>query len=334
MSVDWFERLTGFRELGYHATRERLAVEGSTLTSRVNEKRYGVGELTLPTLAELRGRAPHPTGKRSTVTPLIGDARALHAEPEFHEATIQVASQFNVLEMTSPHVTPEDGVTRYEHDHTQGPACAMAAGAATIFRNYFADVDGQSGQTRDRQLNTLAGLGDAFSARLGRPVSDLWEMSNGYALCTPHGLSAVAELLNDCSDAERDELRGKLAIGLHRDVEVTDVAGANQTVSQAFCSALPVAYGVPSPDWEPFARLVLDACYESTLLTAAERAADGGSNVVLLTRVGGGVFGNHDAWIDDAIARALRIVEHRRLDVRLVSLGAVHDSFARIAREW
>ncbi|WP_198538991.1 hypothetical protein [Mycolicibacterium wolinskyi] len=47
MSVDWFERLTGFRELDYHATRERLAVEGSTLISLVNEKRYGIGELPL-----------------------------------------------------------------------------------------------------------------------------------------------------------------------------------------------------------------------------------------------------------------------------------------------
>ncbi|MFN3002953.1 hypothetical protein [Mycolicibacterium wolinskyi] len=334
MSVDWFERLTGFRELGYHATRERLTVEGSTLISLVNEKRYGIGELTLPSLAELRRRAPVATRRRSTVRPLIGDARALHAAPEFRGATIQVASQFNALEMTSPHMTPDDGVTRYEHDHTQGPACAMAAGAATIFRNYFADVDGQAGQTRDRQLDTLAGLGAAFSTRLGRPVADLWEMRNGYALCTPQGLGAVADLLTDYSDTERDELRGMLAIGLHRDVEVTDVSDGNQIVSQAFCSALPVAYGVPSPDWEPFARLVLEATYEATLLAAAEQAAAGGSNVVLLTRVGGGVFGNHDAWIDDAIARALRIVEHRGLDVRLVSRSAVHGSFARIAREW
>jgi hypothetical protein len=26
-------------------------------------------------------------------------------------------------------VTPEDGVTGYAQDHTQGPACAIAAGA-------------------------------------------------------------------------------------------------------------------------------------------------------------------------------------------------------------
>ena len=51
--------------------------------------------------------------------------------PEYEGALFQVASQFNALEMISPTVTPEEGATRYEHDRTQGPACAMAAGAAT-----------------------------------------------------------------------------------------------------------------------------------------------------------------------------------------------------------
>ena len=36
-------------------------------------------------------------------------------------ALFQVASQFNLLEMVSPRVTPEDGVTRYQHDRTPDP---------------------------------------------------------------------------------------------------------------------------------------------------------------------------------------------------------------------
>jgi hypothetical protein len=335
MPVDWFETLTGFRESGYQTTRERLKVDGDLLVSTVNETRYGIGELTLPTLAELRNRAPLVGGQRSTVDNLVGDARALHSMPEFTGATIQVASQFNVLEMTGPDITPEDGVTRYAHDQTQGPACALAAGGATIYRNYFADVNGHSGQTRTRQLDALAPLGAVLAEKLGRPVDTLWEMRNGYALCSAPGLAAIKGLLDNCSDAERDELRGELAIGLHRDVQVTDgSAESRQLVSQAFCSALPVSYGVRSGAWEPFARLVLDACYEATVLAAAEQAAAGGSNTVLLTRVGGGVFGNGEAWIDDAIVRALRIVERCALDIRLVSRGSVHGSFQRIAREW
>lgn len=54
------------------------------------------------------------------------------------------------------------------------------------------------------------------------------------------------------------------------------------------------------------------------------------SNVVLLTRLGGGVFGNADAWIDDAIVRAIEIVKDAGLDIRLVSHGTVHESFRAI----
>jgi hypothetical protein len=43
---------------------------------------------------------------------------------------------------------------------------------------------------------------------------------------------------------------------------------------------------------------------------------------VLLTRLGGGEFGNDDAWIDAAMRRALIKVKDFSLDVRLVSFGA------------
>jgi hypothetical protein len=39
----------------------------------------------------------------------------------------------------------------------------MAARAATIYRNYFASVDGEIGQTRDRQIDALAGVGTVCS---------------------------------------------------------------------------------------------------------------------------------------------------------------------------
>jgi hypothetical protein len=66
----------------------------------------------------------------------------MHQLPKYAGALFQVASQFNLLEMVSPEITPEHGVTRYQHDRTQGPACAIAAGAATIYRNYFAPISG------------------------------------------------------------------------------------------------------------------------------------------------------------------------------------------------
>jgi hypothetical protein len=66
---------------------------------------------------------------------------------------------------------------------------------------------------------------------------------NGYALCTRSGLDAIAGRLETLTPEQIDLLRGKLCIGLHWDVEVTDATGENRpVVSQAFCSALPVAY--------------------------------------------------------------------------------------------
>ena len=207
-SHDWFERITGFREDGYTATQRRLRVEGDELVSAVNGKRYGIGNLTMPTLAELRSRVNPDRGQRSSVQVLAGDVRALHADPAYEGALFQVASQFNLLEMTSEHVTPEQGVARYADDHTQGPACAMAAGAATIYRNYCVPVGDRIGQTSDRQLDALAGLGSALSDLVDLPVSGLWRMQNGYALCTREGLTAITCLLDEAPEDLLDLLRG------------------------------------------------------------------------------------------------------------------------------
>ena len=171
----------------------------------------------------------------------------------------------------------------------RGPACAIAAGAATIYRNYFAPVDGREGQTAERQFDGLADLGDVLGKALKQPVQALWSMQNGYALCNRAGLDAIAEQLKALQPEQVDILRGKLCIGVHRDVEVTDAAEENlPLVSQAFCSALPVAYSrVPSSHWGAFASLVLQAAYEATMLAAVLNAQRGASNVVLLTQLGG-----------------------------------------------
>ncbi|MCC7058697.1 MAG: hypothetical protein IT508_00535 [Burkholderiaceae bacterium] len=321
--MNWFEDLTGFREPDHASIRERLAVDGHDLVVRGSSRRYGIGELELVSLGELRERAVGTSGGsgRPRVRIVKGDARQMHHQPQYAGALFQVASQFNLLEMVSPGVTPEDGVTRYQCDNTQGPACAIAAGAATIYRNYLVPVGDSVGQTRDRQLDGLADLGEALSAALGEPVSRLWAMRNGYALCTEDGLGLIGRHLRGLDEAGRDALRSGLRIGMHWQVEVTDrTAPPRPKVSQAFCSALPVAYTrIPGQHWEPFARLVLEAAYESTLLAAALHPARGGSNVVALTRLGGGVFGNDDPWIDAAIVRALGIASGFDLDVHLVT---------------
>ena len=124
-------------------------------------------------------------------------------------ALFQAASQFNCLEFASPHAVPEQGVTIYEDDGTQGPACALACAAGTVYRNYLVSVASCSsrskggggggdegdaggkddetvvrhsdalagrGQTRDSQINNLDALEDA----LDNGSNNYWSIENGY----------------------------------------------------------------------------------------------------------------------------------------------------------
>ena len=152
----WFESLTGFKEESPEQVRANLSVNGTTMTSNVNGAQFTFGHLETPALKELRLAVDQiPESGAQTVSELVADVQDLHKSPDSAGATFQVASQFNLLEMVSPGATPEDGVAIYEFDPTQGPACAIAAGAGTIYRNYFAKVNGRIGQSADQQIDCL-----------------------------------------------------------------------------------------------------------------------------------------------------------------------------------
>jgi hypothetical protein len=318
--MTWFETLTGFSEEHPQQVRENISVDGQTLTSHGNGKVLVYGQLETPTLAELRERVHangHPHGKIS-VREVVADVQHLHTNVSNAKSLFQVASQFNLLEMTSPNVTPERGVGIYEHDHTQGPACAVAAGAGTIYRNYFAIVNGQTGQSANNQIDCLADIG----VSLGNTRNRLWEMRNGYALCTQNGLVEIAHRLQASSENELDRLRQLLRIGIQWNTQVT-LNDSDHTVSQAYCSALPVAYSHhPKHLWAEFAVLILEAAYEATICTAILNAMCHGSNTLFLTLLGGGAFGNETAWIIAGIQRALTLYKDMELDVAIVSYGS------------
>ena len=333
MNRHWFEELMGFKELPYEETQAKLEVVGSTLRSRTNDRCYGIGVLETPSLRELRDQATgvvDDVAGTLRVSSVMGDVGRLHRSPANRHALFQVASQFNLLEMTGPDVSPEDGVTRYAYDRTQGPVCAIAAGAATIYRNYCAPVDGRAGQRRDRQIDCLTDLGSA----LGNEDGALWTMRNGYALCTEAGLAAIEQRL-ETPDTARDDLRDLLRVGLHWDVEVTGGHAAGLLVSQAFCAALPVRYtDIRADRWKAFASLILEGAYESTLWAAVVNAHRTASNVVYLTCLGGGAFGNEPHWIRAAIRRALSKVTRVGLDVRLVSHGTPDRALLGLVEEF
>jgi hypothetical protein len=326
----WFEELVGFAESDRDQVRTNLELQGDRLTSRVNGQSYGCGRLETPSLAELRSRVALAERGPLLLREVVANVQELHCDPAHGGALFQAASQFNLLEMPGPDVTPEEGVGVYEHDHTQGPACAIACGAGTIYRNYFVPVGEGTGQSADRQVNCLADLGRA----LGNLDAPLWTMRNGYALLEEHGLQTLGSRLAALGPDEIDTLRGLLRIGVHWDVEVT-LGGAGHHVTQVYGSALPVAYGRGKAEqWAAFARLVLEASYEATMLTACLNADATGSRRVFLTLLGGGVFGNEDTWILTAIERALERVGAANLDVAIVSFGQSRPAVRGLIDRW
>ena len=333
---DWFTKLAGFSERSPNEVRENITIKDGRLSSKVNDQSFQCGRLEITSLQNLRERvAKVESGAgKLQMAELAGDAKALHADPANAGAVFQVASQFNLLEMVSPSVTPEQGIGIYENDPTQGPACAIACGAGTIYRNYFVQLDGQIGQTASKQVDCLADVGEALGNTSGR----LWKMKNGYALPTAEGLKEVDSALGAMSEGELDELRSKLRIGVQWDTQVTignsEKRGSKHLVTQAYCSAVPVAYsGLSSRLWERFARLILEAAYEATLATAVLYAAKSGNKSVYLTLLGGGAFGNDQEWILNAIRRAAKLYNKHDLDVKIVSFRRSNPAIRKLCEE-
>lgn len=338
-SGNWFERLFGFTETNRAKVHEELFVDGNQLRARNSDAAWTCGELEIVSLQELRKRVSNigsaTKETRLQISEMVGDARALHADSQNAGALFQVASQFNLLEMISPNVTPDQGITGYENDPTQGPACAVACAAGTLYRNYFVHLndpngDEQIGQTAACQVDALEAVGEA----LGNDHQRLWKMKNGYALPSLEGLKEVDTRLGRMSESELDALRSRLKIGLQWETEVT-LEGCGHLVSQAYCSAMPVGYtNLPADLWERFARLILEAAYEATFAAAVLNAARTGNKTLYLTLIGGGVFRNDLQWIFDAIRRAAKLHSHHDLDVKIVSYGSSNPNVRRLCQEF
>ncbi|MBK7095647.1 MAG: hypothetical protein IPH57_11560 [Saprospiraceae bacterium] len=315
----WFEKLVGFREENPDQVRSNLMIEDDKLISRINGKSYKYGKLEVPTLQELRESLPRPELYNDiiSISEIVGDVQEFHKDPINKGALFQAASQFNLLEMLNYRYTPEDGIGIYENDHTQGPACAIACGAGTIFRNYFIKMDNQIGQSALKQIDCMEEIGIA----LKNQELHLWDMKNGYTLANLQGLKTISEHINKLYSDQYEKLKGKLKIGLQWDTEVT-ISNSGHLVSQAYCSALPIAYTDIKPEhWESFARLILEALYESTFYAALKNYENTGNRLLFLTLVGGGAFGNMSSWIFDAIEKSVKKFKNTPLDVRIVSYG-------------
>ncbi|WP_220459111.1 hypothetical protein [Gelidibacter maritimus] len=316
----WFEKLVGFKESNPEQVRKNIEIVGNQLISKVNNHAFVFGSLETPSLEELRNESDliNKYNSEIKISEIVGNIQNIHQEASNKNALIQVASQFNLLEMVSPDSTPEEGVGIYEYDGTQGPACAIACGAGTIFRNYFVNVDGQIGQTSTKQIDCLHDIG----IELENEKHKHWEMKNGYALATRKGLTSITQQIKSKSGNDFESLKGKLRIGVQWDSEVTLNKNKNP-ITQVYCSALPVSYSeIEIELWSEFAKMILEATYEATFHIALKNYNRTGNNKVFLTLIGGGAFGNRYEWIFDAIRKSIDKFSKTPLDVKIVSYSA------------
>jgi len=298
----------------------------------VNGNKFLYGSLETPSLSELREEVKilKPPQGRIILQESVANIQNLHTAHENKGAFFQVASQFNLLEMVSPQVTPDNGISAYEYDLTQGPACAIAAGAGTIYRNYFVNLNGKIGQSANNQIDTLSNIGKI----LGNESGHLWHMKNGYALASEKGLITISKLLASLNESEIDKIRENLKIGIQWNTEVT-LNNLKHLVSQSYCSALPVAYSQhPHQLWEKFAVLILEASYEATLCAAILNSSKTGNQNVYLTLLGGGAFGNEESWIISAIERALMRYRNIDLKVHIVSYRASNNQVKKLVNRF
>lgn len=257
------------------------------------------GRFSLPSIAELRANLPQGTGAALHFSVLLGaspltDIGALQAFDD--GATLfQLASQFNGLEAPSAQVVP---VSAYLDDPTQGPRGAISAYPGALLRHYRApDNHGTTFVQNGRQLNFLA-----------LALGELGAVHGGYLrsqdIPDPQGLAT--HLATHWQ---------QIQVGLHQDIEVC--LGANwagrvpaaHRITQVLTSTLAGASysqaDTTQPIWLEIQRYLLQAAYLGTLLGAAAS----GKPRVLLTLIGGGVFGNPHALIWEVILWALKTAQ-------------------------
>lgn len=264
------------------------------------------GHFATPSIAELRSRAAqaHTSTTSGRVRLWILDGASPATDIGSLQAgappgtLFQVASQFNCLEAPGAQIVP---VADYFGDPTQGPRASISAYSGTLLRHYAAP-DGHGGrfvQTSDGpQINLL----DAVCA------PGVATVRSGYLTARN-----IADRATFIAALERDF--ESLRVGVHDDLPVLlgynwDGAVAGEPrIGQVFTSTFAGGgYSGVRPDdprYLPICTALLRAAYLGTLLAAAVL----GRHHVVLTLIGGGVFGNLIPLIWEAIRWAASEVE-------------------------
>jgi hypothetical protein len=275
LKVDTYEYHAGrFRCVSLHQLRQQLDIRRSSTGHQLK-------------LFALTGPSP------------ITDIGALQGSAA-PNSLFQVASQFNCLESPGAYLVP---VANYFSDPTQGPRASISAYPATLLRHYSAPREGRQSlrylqKDPQPQVNLLhrVALPGVAAVRNGYLTAD--------AVKDP---ATFARLLHDHFD--------EIEVGVHEGAQV--VLGANWDgpvvghgpIAQVFTSTLAAGgysrVDLSKGEWMNILRQLQRAAYLGTLLAAAST----GQRRVVLTLIGGGVFGNPLPLIWESIVWACQQVQ-------------------------
>jgi len=296
----------------------RFADDGHATVDAAGARHAG-GRFEVPALCDLAARALGArvrAGRPAAALRLwivdgagpVTDIGALQATAP-PRTLFQVASQFNCLESPGAFVTD---VAEYLRDPTQGPRASISAFPGTLVRHYAAPAPDGSRfvQVNDgRQIDLLADVCDPGVAGV----------RNGY-LRAPDVTDppAFARALEDRFDAIRVGVHDRVEVVLGADWDGAVDGAPHRTIAQVLTSTVAAGmYGELDDGDRAMAaicRQLQRAAYLGTLLAAAAL----GSERVVLTLIGGGVFANPIQVIWDAIlwaADRVRPFLHRDLVV-------------------
>lgn len=242
----------------------------------------------------------------------------------------QAASNFNGVEAICETSYPDRAkfITEYADDNTQGPAASISAGPGAISRVLlpFYDPSKPAAEWRQTKTQQMEMLGD---------VKEYFSVMNGYVVQKGDEKKVEADLLNE----ENRAIVDKVKVCVHVDEEVVfglrdsswfgynivgykppisensenipendpskKITEQNHKICQVFCAAMNMGQGdsgAKNAELEgdgTKAKLLLEAAYRGTYLAAIRH----GCQVLYLTLIGGGVFGNSPNTILDVIGK-------------------------------
>jgi hypothetical protein len=205
-------------------------------------------------------------------------------------ALVQIASNFNCLEVSSVYSYPDCGdlVDGYIADVTQGPAASFGPLAASLYRAHFYKVNKKVGQTKDNQINLL----DEVEGYFGIPTN---------------GKLYLDHLEDDIDDINK--VVSKIKVGLHANASVIYSRDGKHTyeldnpypqIDQVISSTLDLSNTYNIHNYLVHVRALLRAAYEGAYLVSILR----NRKVLYLTMIGGGCFQNPETIILEEIVRA------------------------------